>query len=641
MDLEGTKALGLIEKFAATIAVVALCFMLLIPAIELTARPFLGGFISNAALLTQHLGLVLSLMGAIAAFPAGHLSTLTGSRSMFDGTVAPKLAAGHHVLALLFAGFCALLLCTASLDLVMSEREASQALAYGIDVWMVQVVMPLGYALIALALVKAAIYKVRGAALRFGILVWVGFIVFAAASGLFGSMQGFDLSVFLVAAIIIATGGAPIFAVIGMITIGLFISVSQPLASIPLSQYAMTVNPSLPALPLYTLAGLLFAKSTAARRLSELISFIFGGGWRASVAASAVLCSAFTALTGGSGVTLLALGGILLPMLRSRGYPEQRGIGLITSASALGVLLAPSVPLIMYAILARVPIQTMLLAGLLPALLMVLCLLWIGGFMRHAVVEVARAELLWENADTSPPQITRARADDSTAASVPVARAASRWRQALWELMAAPVALVPLISGWATPTESAALTAFYALIVVSVIRRELSWTALWSCFLLTAQLIGGVMLILGMALGLTNFLVDAGIPDQAIDWVQSYIQSPQAFLLAAVCFIALAGALMEIYAALVVLVPLMLPLAMSYGIHPVHFGIVFLATLEMGFLCPPAGMNLYFASAVFRKPLRIVMTSILPALLAIFVGSALIALMPEIALTLPKAFNQL
>lgn len=641
MDLEGTKALGLIEKFAATIAVVALCFMLLIPAIELTARPFLGGFISNAALLTQHLGLVLSLMGAIAAIPAGHLSTLTGSRSMFDGTVAPKLAAGHHVLALLFAGFCALLLCTASLDLVKSEREASQALAYGIDVWMVQVVMPLGYALIALALVKAAIYKVRGVALRVGLSVSVGLIVFAAASGLFGSIQSIDLSVFLVAAIFIATGGAPIFAVIGMITIGLFISVSQPLASIPLSQYAMTVNPSLPALPLYTLAGLLFAKSTAARRLSELISFIFGGGWRASVAASAVLCSAFTALTGGSGVTLLALGGILLPMLRSRGYPEQRGIGLITSASALGVLLAPSVPLIMYAILARVPIQTMLLAGLLPALLMVLCLLWIGGFMRHAVVEVARAELLWENADTSPPQITRARADESTAASAPVAQAAPVWRQALWELMAAPVALVPLISGWATPTESAALTAFYALIVVSVIRRELSWTALWSCFLLTAQLIGGVMLILGMALGLTNFLVDAGIPDQAIDWVQSYIQSPQAFLLAAVCFIALAGALMEIYAALVVLVPLMLPLAMSYGIHPVHFGIVFLATLEMGFLCPPAGMNLYFASAVFRKPLRIVMTSILPALLAIFVGSALIALMPEIALTLPKAFNQL
>ena len=641
MDLDGSRALGLIEKFAATIAVVALCLMLLIPAIELMARPFRGGLINNAALLTQHLGLVLSLMGAIAAFPAGHLSTLTGSRSMFAGTFAPRLANSHHVLALLLAGFCASVLCVASFDLVLSEREASQALAYGIEVWMVQVVMPLGYVLIALALFKAAIRAVDGAFLRLSLLVLVGFIVIAAAGGLLGRLESVDISIFLIAAIFIAIGGAPIFAVIGLITIGLFISVSQPLASIPLSQYAMTVNPSLPALPLYTLAGLLFAKSTAARRLSDLISFMFGGGWRASVVASAVLCSAFTALTGGSGVTLLALGGILLPMLRARGYSEQQGIGLITSASALGVLLAPSVPLIMYAILARVPIQTMLLAGLLPALLMVLCLLWIGGFMRRSAVEVVKADPLRESAVDSLPQIAGARADENTAASVPVAQAASVWRQASWELMAAPVALVPLISGWATPTESAALTAFYALIVVSVIRRELSWTALWSCFLLTAQLIGGVMLILGMALGLTNFLVDAGIPDQAIDWVQSYIQSPQAFLLAAVCFIALAGALMEIYAALVVLVPLMLPLATSYGIHPVHFGIVFLATLEMGFLCPPAGMNLYFASAVFRKPLRVVMTSILPALLAIFVGSALIALMPEIALTLPKVFNKL
>jgi C4-dicarboxylate transporter DctM subunit len=641
VDLDSSRALGLIEKFAATIAVVALCFMLLIPAIELMARPFRGGLINNAALLTQHLGLVLSLMGAIAAFPAGHLSTLTGSRSMFAGTFAPRLANSHHVLALLLAGFCASVLCVASFDLVLSEREASQALAYGIEVWMVQVVMPLGYVLIALALFKAAIGAVDGAFLRLSLLVLVGFIVIAAAGGLLGRLESVDISIFLIAAIFIAIGGAPIFAVIGLITIGLFISVSQPLASIPLSQYAMTVNPSLPALPLYTLAGLLFAKSSAARRLSDLISYMFGGGWRASVAALAVLCSAFTALTGGSGVTLLALGGILLPMLRSRGYPEQQGIGLITSASALGVLLAPSVPLIMYAILARVPIQTMLLAGLLPALLMVLCLLGIGGFMRRSAVGVDKADSLSLNTAPSSPEIIGACADEKNVAFLPRSQSVSVWRQASWELMAAPVALVPLISGWATPTESAALTAFYALIVVSVIRRELSWTALWSCFLLTAQLIGGVMLILGMALGLTNFLVDAGIPDQAIDWVQSYIQSPQAFLLAAVCFIALAGALMEIYAALVVLVPLMLPLATSYGINPVHFGIVFLATLEMGFLCPPAGMNLYFASAVFRKPLRVVMTSILPALLAIFVGSALIALMPALSLSLPKVFNKL
>ena len=189
MDLDSSRALGLIEKFAATIAVVALCFMLLIPAIELTARPFRGGLINNAALLTQHLGLVLSLMGAIAAFPAGHLSTLTGSRSMFAGTFAPRLANSHHVLALLLSGFCALVLCVASFDLVLSEREASQALAYGIEVWMVQVVMPLGYVLIALALFKAAIRAVDGAFLRLSLLVLVGFIVIAAAGGLLGRLE--------------------------------------------------------------------------------------------------------------------------------------------------------------------------------------------------------------------------------------------------------------------------------------------------------------------------------------------------------------------------------------------------------------------------------------------------------------------
>jgi tripartite ATP-independent transporter DctM subunit len=536
---------------------------------------------------------------------------------MLAGLLSPRFAAGHHALALLFAGFCAALLCQASVDLVISEQGARQALAYGIEVWMVQWVMPLGYGLIALSLIKASVMALDQAILRRALIGLIVFTSIAAAAGLADLLQDLALRYFLIVAMLIAIGGAPIFAVIGLITIGLFISVGQPLASIPLSQYAMTVNPSLPALPLYTLAGLLFAKSTAARRLSDLISHVFGGGWRSSVVASALLCSAFTALTGGSGVTLLALGGILLPMLRARAYPEQRGIGLITSASALGVLLAPSVPLIMYAILARVPIQTMLLAGLIPALLMVLSLLWIGGFMRQSAIEPHQGP--------SPPPL----------------KTGWVWGQAAWELMAAPVALVPLISGWATPTESAALTALYALLVVTLVRRELGWTALWSCFLLTAQLIGGVMLILGMALGLTNYLVDAGIPDLAIEWVQSYIHSPKAFLLAAVVFIALAGALMEIYAALVVLVPLLLPLALSYEIHPVHFGIVFLATLEMGFLCPPAGMNLYFASAVFRKPLRVVIASILPALIAIFVGSVLIAWLPEISLTLPGIFNAL
>ena len=357
------------------------------------------------------------------------------------------------------------------------------------------------------------------------------------------------------------------------------------------------------------LAGLLFAKTGAVQRLGVLFLAIFGNGLIGTLLAATVLCSFFTAFTGGSGVTILALGGLLLPLLRNAGYPEQRGISLVTSASALGVLLAPSVPLIMYAIIARVPINTMFLAGLVPALVMIICLLVFGGYLRAT--------------RHGPPPVAQ---------TVDVRRAI--WN-AKWEILAPVVAIASLVSGLATPTESAALTAAYAILTLGWAHRELSWRSLGECLSQCAQIIGGVMLILGMALGLTNYLVDAGIPDLVIDAVQGLTQNKYLFLLALNVFLFVAGALMEIYAAIVVLVPLLLPLAMSYGIDPVHFGIIFLANMEMGFLCPPAGMNIFFASAIFKKPIRTVAKSVLPALLAIFIGTMVISWLPLVALGLP------
>jgi len=331
------------------------------------------------------------------------------------------------------------------------------------------------------------------------------------------------------------------------------------------------------------------------------------------VIAAAVMCSGFTAVTGGSGVTILALGGLLLPLLNKTGYPEQKGIGLVTSVSALGVLLAPSVPLILYAIIARVPINTMFLAGLVPAVVMVVCLLVFGGFLRADA-----------NKTAPPPD----------AAPRP-ALGAALW-QAKWELLAPVVAVGSLVSGLATPTESAALTAAYALLTQSLAHRELSVRGLGEALALSVQVIGGVMLILGMALGLTNYLIDAGIPDAATEWVQQVIPNRYLFLLALNVFLFLAGALMEIFAALVVLVPLLLPVAQSYGIDPVHFGIIFLANMEMGFLCPPAGMNLYFASAMFERPMREVARAVVPAVLAILLGTLLLSWVPALALALPQ-----
>jgi C4-dicarboxylate transporter DctM subunit len=497
---------------------------------------------------------------------------------------------------------------------VLSEMGAEQELAYGMPIWWIQATMPIGFALLGVKLGARCSHSVSrqcAGALTAPLLgVFVAFLWD-------GQALPFWPWVFVLAILLFC--GAPIFAVLGGLALALFWQEGLPLASIALSHYQITVNPSLPALPLFTLAGLIFAATGAAQRLGAVFVALFGGGKLGTVIAATVLCSCFTAFTGGSGVTILALGGLLLPLLQGVGYPEKKGISLVTSASALGVLLAPSVPLIMYAIIARVPINTMFLAGVIPAVLMVVCLLIFGGYLRKDVI----------SAPATAPVVRDTHALKKAA-----------W-QAKWELLAPVVAIGSLGSGMATPTESAALTAIYAVLTQAWAHRELDGKKLGKCLSQCTQVIGGVMLILGMALGLTNYLVDAGIPDLATEWVQSVTQNKWLFLLALNVFLFAAGALMEIYAAIVVLVPLLLPLAISYGIDPVHFGIIFLANMEMGFLCPPAGMNIYFASAVFKQPIRTVATSVAPALLAIFVGTLIISWLPLLATGLPEMVEAL
>lgn len=580
----------------------ALLLMMVVPVLEMAARPMLGRGIDNAPVLVQHLGLLLAMSGALAAQRHGHLTSLGqglgGAADVRQKAIAQSFG---QAMAALVCG----LLAWASARFVASEMASPQPLAYGIPIWWVQAAMPVGFALLGLRLGRLA--GLAGAApwLAAGLLPLAGAGLGAAWDGAVAPL--WPAAVALALALV---AGAPIFAVLGGLALALFWHEGLPLASVALSHYQITVNPSLPALPLFTLAGLVFARTGAARRLGDLFSALFGGGMGGTALATALMCSAFTAITGGSGVTILALGGLLLPMLRHAGYPEQRGIGLVTSASALGVLLAPSVPLILYAVIARVPIADMFLAGLVPAVVMVACLLLTGGFLRRGGLAPVPAGV----------------------AARPDLRAASRaaWR-AKWELGAPVVAIGSIVSGLATPTESAALTAVYAIATQALAHRELGWRRLGACLAEATQLIGGVMLILGMALALTNYLVDAGIPDLAVDWAQQVLPDRHLFLLALCLFLFAAAALMEIYAALVVLVPLLLPLAQSYGIDAVHFGVIFLAAMEVGFLLPPAGMNLYFASAMFGKPVRYVARAVLPAVGAIFLGTTIVALLPALS----------
>ena len=587
-----------IRRIDEAIASLALVLMAVIPLVEILARPFMGKGIENAPLFVQHMGLVLAMWGAIAAERNGHLTNL--GRLFEQGEQFAHIAAGV---------ICGVLT-WASWQFVLSEIASPKELAYDIPVWWLQITMPLGFAILG-AKLAARGQENQWLKSAFALLWPIVGVAFAAW------MDGEVVLLWPCVLVLLAAllCGAPIFVVLGGLALALFASDGLPLASIALSHYQITVNPSLPALPLFTLAGLVFAKTDAAKRLGIVFMAFFGQGVLGTVIAATVLCSFFTAFTGGSGVTILALGGLLLPLLRNAGYPEQRSISLVTSASALGVLLAPSVPLIMYAIIARVPINTMFLAGLVPAMVMVVCLLLFGGYLR----------VREEHAANRSENLSLINALD----------------QAKWEILAPFVAISSLVSGLATPTESAALTAIYAVLTQSIAHKELNWRLMAECLSQCAQIIGGVMLILGMALGLTNYLVDAGIPDLAIDWVQSITQNKFVFLLALNVFLFLAGALMEIYAAIVVLVPLLLPLAVSYGIDPVHFGIIFLANMEMGFLCPPAGMNIFFASAVFKQPIRKVAISVLPALLAIFVGTLIISWLPIVATGLPEYLGQM
>jgi tripartite ATP-independent transporter DctM subunit len=565
----------------------------------------MGQGIDNASAVVQHLGLLMAMAGAVAAARRNELSTLLH----LPDPAAPGWPFGAmlalRTLTLVGSAFAAAVLARAAWIFVVAEMEAGARLAYSTPVWAIQLSLPVGFALISVFLGRRLSgHPIKSWALALTVLGagWLGADAFEG-----GSPVATAVAMTMIIAMLLA--GAPIFACLGALAVVLMAGEGLPLASVPLSHYQITVNPSLPALPLFTLAGIVVARTGAAARMGDLLQTVFGHGPRAVAIAAALLCSAFTALTGGSGVTILALGGLLFPMLTQAGYPERRAIGLLTGASALGVLIAPSVPLVLYAVIARVPIQEMFIAGLVPAAIMIGCLLLLGGYFRKLPQSAQAGE-------------TPALAPHGRDRAKEIIRAG---RAAVWELFIPVIAVGSIAAGLATPTESAALTAAFVLVSQGLVHRELSLARLGQCLADSARLIGGVMLILGMALALTNWLTDVGAPSTLVAWVRERVDNPQLFMLALLATLFAAAALLEIYAAIVVLVPLLLPLAQSYGIDPVHFGVVFMAAMEVGFICPPAGMNLYFASAMFGKPLIWTARAALPSLVAIMIGTLIVA----------------
>jgi tripartite ATP-independent transporter DctM subunit len=398
----------------------------------------------------------------------------------------------------------------------------------------------------------------------------------------------------------------------------LFWGEDTPIASISLTHYSMVTNPTLPTVPLFTLAGYFLAEGGASKRLIRVFQSLLGQFRGGPAIVTVLTCVFFTSFTGASGVTILALGGLLMPVLMGAGYTERATLGMLTGSGGLGLLFPPSLPLILYAIVAStntkgagVSIEKMFLGGLGPGVLLVAMAIWLGMRM-------------------GPRRVAERRAFDRTEARRAV------W-EAKWELLLPIVALVALFGGFATPVEAAAVTAFYAFVVETFVYRDFKGPREISRVMAECGLlVGGVLLILGVALGFTNYLIDAQVPVRAVEWVTGTMHSRYAFLFALNVCLLVVGCVMDMFSAIVVVVPIIVPLGMAYGIDPIHLGIIFLTNMELGLLTPTAGINIFLSSYRFGKPVLAVSRAVIPMQCIIFAGLVLITYVPLLTTFLPR-----
>jgi C4-dicarboxylate transporter, DctM subunit len=407
--------------------------------------------------------------------------------------------------------------------------------------------------------------------------------------------------------------GAPLFAVLlGAAMLGFFAS-DIDLAIVAVEVYRIVDTPLLVALPLFTYSGYMLAEAKTSERLVNLVQSLFGSLPSGLAMVAFMVCAIFTALTGASGVTIVALGALLLPAMVRAGYDERFSLGLVTTSGSLGLLLVPSLPLILYGVVAQqvnvgesFTIFQLFQAGILPTLLMLTLLIgW----------------TLWRHRGGSVPR-------------VPFSRA-RLWQAAVaarWELPLPLVVLGSIYSGLLAVSEAAALTAVYVTVAEVMLYREIRWRDVPKVMIESMVMVGGILLVLGVALAFTNFLVDAEVPQYLFELIREHIDSALAFLLLLNILLLVLGAMLDIFSALVIVVPLILPVAVGYGVHPVHLGIIFLANMQIGYFTPPVGMNLFIASYRFKRPLQELYSASWPFMVVLLVALLLITYVPWFSL---------
>ena len=568
--------------------------LVLLPAIEVITRIFGTTGVVASPVLVQHLTLWIGFLGAVVAARRNKLLALT-TEPLF--VVNPTINWAKFI-AKIATIFLVLTLAVGSWELIKVEMAYPVNIAPYLPRWVAQLVMPIGLFLIAVHLVKNGYKKWQNR----GFLL-VGVILLSQLNH-FDYLRESTVFMWLSILIIILTlyKGAPIFVGMGGLAILFFWQDYTPLSAISAETYRIVVSPTLSTIPLFTLAGYILAESKASERLVRLFRALFGWIPGGTPIVLVLLCGFFTALTGGSGVTILALGGLLFPLLMKEGYSKHFSLGLITVAGSLGLLFPPSLPLIIYGVTAAVSVKAILLAGIIP------------GFLRLAMVG---GWAVWqgEAQHVKRHQFNLSKIKESII-------------ETKWEAIIPFLILFGIFGGFTTLVETAAMTVVYVFVIEVFVYKDLKSKDLRRIILDCATLIGGVLIILGVAMGLTSYLVDAQIPFKLLAWVQTFISSKFVFLLMLNIFLLVVGCMMDIFSAIIIVVPLITPLGAYFGIDPVHLAIIFIANLELGFLTPPVGINLFLSAYRFDENMPTIYKSTLPFFMVMLLSVLAITYIP-------------
>jgi C4-dicarboxylate transporter DctM subunit len=573
--------------------------MVLLPFIETITRLLNISNIPASQVLVQHFTLWIAFLGAILAARENSLLALTRtplfgkSSTSSIGEFIGKITTFLVLVSLAFG----------SIELLKIEIIDSINVAPMIPRWFAQLIMPLGFSIMAILILIKSCKQ-----LSYKFLFFIFFLVLSNSFFTEIIAENFPIRVLGTLIILIALiNGAPIFIGLGGFAVLFFWYDFTPIAAIPAEAYRIVVSPTLPTIPLFTFAGYLLAESNTSERLVKVFREVFGWIPGGTPVVIVFLCGFFSALTGGSGVTILALGGLLVPLLIKEGYSKSFSIGLITVSGAIGLLFPPSLPVIIYGVTAGISIKSIFLAGLIPGLLLIF-LISSWAIYQGKSQKIVRREFNLKRS------------------------LAICW-QTKEELILPLLILFGIFGGYSTLVETASITVLYILFIEIIVLKDLKLSDIPKIIKECSSLIGGVLIILGVAMGLTSYLIDAQIPIMLLEKAVELIQSKFLFLLLLNIFLLFVGCMMDIFSAIIVIVPLVAPLGLHFGVDPVHLAIIIIANLELGFLTPPVGMNLFLAAYRFKEDMPTIYRSTLPFFAVKFIVVMLITYVPFLTLS--------